>query len=90
MNPVDPIDGNTQTSSPASVEAADLPTMSLDKTLPRQVSTGSQRGTQAITGNLLVVDPTTQLNRILIGQLPDGTFGIVVSKEGVDVLNVFN
>lgn len=29
-------------------------------------------------------------NRIIIGKLPDGTYGIVVSKEGVDVLNVFN
>lgn len=29
-------------------------------------------------------------NRIILGLLPDGTHGMVVSKEGVDVLDVFN
>lgn len=29
-------------------------------------------------------------NRILIGVLPDGETGIVVSKEGVDVLTLFD
>lgn len=28
-------------------------------------------------------------NRIIIGKLPDGSYGIVVSKPGIDVLNVF-
>lgn len=29
-------------------------------------------------------------NRILIGVLPDGETGIVVSKEGIDVLSLFD
>lgn len=28
-------------------------------------------------------------NRIIIGRWPDGTYGILVSKEGVDVLTLF-
>lgn len=30
------------------------------------------------------------VNRILIGVLPDGDTGIVISKEGIDVLSVFD
>jgi hypothetical protein len=29
-------------------------------------------------------------NRIIFGRLPDGTYGLVISKDGVDVLSVFN
>lgn len=29
-------------------------------------------------------------NRIIIGVLPDGDTGIVISKEGIDVLTVFS
>lgn len=29
------------------------------------------------------------VNRIIIGVLPDGDTGIVISKEGIDVLTVF-
>lgn len=32
----------------------------------------------------------TGLNRILIGKLPDDTYGIVISKEGEDVLDAFS
>ena len=35
----------------------------------------------------LISDGTN--NRIIIGKLPDGSYGIVVSKPGIDVLNVF-
>jgi hypothetical protein len=31
----------------------------------------------------------TGVNRIIIGRMPDGTWGIIVSKEGVDVLDLF-
>lgn len=37
----------------------------------------------------IVTDATTKLNQIIIGKLPDGTFGMVVSKPGVDVLTIF-
>lgn len=29
------------------------------------------------------------INRIIFGKLPDGTYGLVISKEGIDVLTVF-
>lgn len=31
----------------------------------------------------------TGTNRIIIGRLPDGTHGLVISKEGIDVYTVF-
>jgi hypothetical protein len=37
-------------------------------------------------GNFTVTDPTSGLRRILIGELPDGTFGMAVSKVGKDVI----
>lgn len=37
----------------------------------------------------LYADPSTKINQIIIGKLPDGTFGMVVSKTGTDVLTVF-
>lgn len=46
----------------------------------------------SISGNderILVADTTANINRIIIGKLPDGTFGMVISKTGVDVLSVF-
>lgn len=30
------------------------------------------------------------VQRIIIGRLPDGTYGIVISKEGQDVTKVFS
>jgi hypothetical protein len=41
-------------------------------------------------GYILFTNPTSKLNQIIIGQLPDGTFGMVISKPGIDVLNVFS
>ena len=29
------------------------------------------------------------INRIIIGLMPDGTYGILVSKPGIDVLGLF-
>jgi hypothetical protein len=37
---------------------------------------------------ILVMD-SNQIPRIVIGLLPDGTYGMVVSKPGINVLNVF-
>jgi hypothetical protein len=33
---------------------------------------------------------TSGIPRIIIGKLPDGTHGLVISKEGVDVTTVFD
>lgn len=38
---------------------------------------------------ITITDPKTNVKQIIIGLLPDGTYGIVVSKPGVDVLSVF-
>lgn len=32
----------------------------------------------------------TGTRRIILGKLPDGTYGLVISKTGIDVLSVFN
>lgn len=55
----DPQQGGDPTvvSQPAAVDAAALPTMDLERTLPRQISTGRQRGTQDITGSVTVAEP---------------------------------
>lgn len=29
-------------------------------------------------------------NRIILGRFPDGTYGLIISKEGVDVLSLFS
>lgn len=39
---------------------------------------------------ITVTDPTTKINRILFGKLPDGTFGIAISKEGINVNDAFS
>ena len=40
-------------------------------------------------GYILFTNPTSGLNQIIIGNLPDGTFGMVISKPTIDVLTVF-
>ena len=40
-----------------------------------------------INGRIVVYDGTD--NRIIIGVLPDSTIGIVISKVGVDVFDLF-
>lgn len=48
-------------------------------------STGAYVSTK--NGRILVYDGT--VNRVLIGLAPDGTYGVWVSKEGIDVLDAF-
>jgi len=40
--------------------------------------------------NRFLVADENGIVRMIIGLLPDGTIGIVISKEGVNVLDVFN
>lgn len=40
--------------------------------------------------NRFLVADEDGIVRMIIGLLPDGTIGIVISKEGVNVLDVFN
>lgn len=51
------IDGTAATTEPPFVENKELSSMSLARTIPRQVSTGDMRGLQTITGELRVADP---------------------------------
>lgn len=43
-----------------------------------------------LDNNRLLVANEDGLVRMIFGVLPDGTIGIVISKEGVNVLDVFN
>jgi hypothetical protein len=45
--------------TPPGVEDSKPPEMDMQRTIPRQISTGTFRGTQTITGQLIVSDPTT-------------------------------
>ena len=36
-----------------------------------------------------IVKDTSGNKRIIFGKLPDGTYGLVISKEGVDVTTLF-
>lgn len=47
----------------------------------------TQRNTDSRSGNHVVRDATD--TRIIIGLLPDGTYGLVVSKEGYDVYGLY-
>lgn len=40
--------------------------------------------------NRFLVADDDGIVRMIIGVLPDGTIGIIISKEGVNVLDVFN
>lgn len=37
-----------------------------------------------------IIKDESGVNRIIFGKLPDGTYGLVISKEGFDVLEVFD
>lgn len=69
IKPVD-INGNTPSNNIDNVPSADLPTMSLNRTLPRQLSTGSTRGTQTVGYGNTKIDGTN--NTITIAA-PDGS-----------------
>jgi hypothetical protein len=69
IKPVD-IAGNTPSNRIDDVPAADLPTMDLNRMLPRQLSTGSTRGTQTVGYGNTKIDGTN--NTITIGA-PDGS-----------------
>lgn len=117
---VTPTASGSNLASVGSVTSTSLGSGNNSRLYPRQISTGSTRGTQTVgygsvkidgtsnsiilsdpltnnttltisaTGYQLFTNPKTNVNQIIIGLLPDSTFGMVVSKPGVDVLSVFN
>lgn len=90
MNIVDPQGSDPSIVQPSTTYVGDVPKMDLERTLPRQISTGSLRGTQTITGSLLVNDPTsnnTVINisgvdqNILVSNPTDKIPQIVLAKQ---------
>lgn len=85
---------------PATVTAAMLPTMDLERTLPRQVSAGVSRGVQQLgTPNIFVDSGANQIivadtvnrvttNRVLMGSQKTFGDGFYVSKPGKKVSTV--
>lgn len=67
---VDPTGSSYNLAHPTSVDSADLPRMDLERTLPRQLSTGSMRGTQTVGYGSTKIDGSN--NTITIGA-PDGS-----------------
>lgn len=56
-----------------------------------------QNRTDVLSGQLRIEDGNNRLvlfdgtvNRMIIGVLPDGTVGVVISKPGEDVFNIFS
>jgi hypothetical protein len=67
----------------------------------QQNSSGTLPGTTVINvGNVIqvngnqdyitVANPNTTIVQLVLGQLPDGSFGMVVSKSGINVLSLFS
>lgn len=80
---------------------ATIPDVPLESTsrrvIPNQIPTGIMRGVQQLGGENIVIDnPNNRIlikdgtnNRVIIGLLPDGTYGMAVSKPGNDVIAAF-
>jgi len=96
-NVVDPNNSTYSLNKPDDAKVGEVPQASLDKVLPRQVSTGLSRGIQQLgtqnvyvdSGNnqIIVGDTVGQniLPRVLMGNQTTFGDGFYVSKEGVDV-----
>ena len=83
-------DPNTTNRAEPMPQASDQnPTRSSDGTTAITNKQDGSSGAYVSTKNATVKVNDGTHNRILIGLLPDGTYGIVISKEGVDVLTVF-
>lgn len=73
----------------------------LGLTNPDSVLSGTLRGQQSVgsgsTGTTLIDSANNRIiirdsanSRVLIGKLPDGTYGVAVSKTGFDVTSAFS
>lgn len=65
--------------------------------VPKKDSDGFQETTinsnfDQISDRLItnIIKDETGTPRLIMGKLPDGTYGLVISKEGVDVTTVFS
>ena len=70
----------------------DIPDMSVeaitDRVQPRQMPSGNNRGDFTVKGRIVVTDGT--YIRIILGLLPDGSYGLAVSKAGYNVEDAFS
>ena len=70
--------------------------MAINPQVPTSASTplkdaAYQKNFQEIANRFVtnVIKDEDGVRRIIFGRLPDGTYGLVVSEEGVDVLTLF-
>lgn len=90
---VDPLGSSYDIAKPTHSEDGQLPEMSLDRTLPRQISTGNMRGIQqfgtpnlfADAGNEFFGVSKNDIPQVLMGKQPTFGEGLYVTREGVDV-----
>jgi len=85
---------------PFTAEVGTVPEMNLERTLPRQVSTGVSRGVQQLgspnvfvdsgSNQIMVSDTVNQIttNRVLVGKQETFGEGFYVSKPGKDVAKI--
>lgn len=97
MDTIDPMGTSYNLTQPESSNDATLPEMELERTLPRQVSTGVSRGVQQLgTPNIYVDSGSNQIivsktdnqvttNQVLMGNQPTFGEGFFVTKPGIDV-----
>lgn len=80
-----------------SIEEVPIVADTTGRVLPRQVSTGVSRGSQQMGTDSVILNNSAgrlevnvnNIPQIFLGKFPDGTFGLVVSKVGVDVNTLF-
>ena len=55
----------------------------------RRLKSSALRGEQHVTGSMVTTDEDND-KRIISGKLPDETFGLVISKDGINVYDAFS
>lgn len=84
-NIVQPAGSSYSLPQPTTSNIGDIPKMSLDRQLPRQISTGGLRGTQMVGGNNVLIDSSN--NRISIGKLPNiqNQYAVNLTDQGLNI-----
>lgn len=85
LNIVQPAGSSYSLPQPTTSNIGDIPKMSLDRQLPRQISTGGLRGTQMVGGNNVLIDSSN--NRISIGKLPNiqNQYAVNLTDQGLNI-----
>jgi hypothetical protein len=88
---------NPDTQKYESIQDVPLVAQPSDRLMPRQVGTGVARGQQQMGTTSVITNNSagrievniSNVPQIFLGALPDGTYGLVVSKTGIDVNTLF-